>query len=493
MEETLSTYSFNIEGIPAVVTITLKKEDFTPHYSVKIPGIALGTKAFIETKLKSELISRVELDISDILNPKKVNEVKKRFTNVAREIVKEYLKEESIDKINLLSSYLVQNTIGLGELEIPLADDNLEEIVINNSKENVWIYHKKFGWCYSNLRVKNEQSIYDYSSLIARKVGRQINVLNPLIDAHLPSGDRVNATLFPISSFGNTLTVRRFSRNPWTLTTLTNNQTVSTEVMALIWLSVQNELSLIIAGGTGSGKTSFLNAIASFIPPTQRIISIEDTRELTLPKYLHWVPMVTREPNPEGKGEVSMLDLLVNSLRQRPDRIVVGEIRRRKEAEILFEAMHTGHSVYATLHADNSDQTISRLTTPPIDLPREVLDSLAGIVVQLRHRRFNIRRTLEFSEVHKNGKLRTIYRWDAKKDNIKQVNALDRITAILNLYAGFTEKEVEEDIAEKMRIIEWMKKRNYSDVNQVGHIIANYYRDPEYVSSVALKDQDWVF
>ncbi len=493
MEGVLKTYSFNSGGIPVVVTITLKPEDFVPTYSVKIPGIALGTKAFIETKLKSELISRVELDISEILNPKKADEVKKRFIEVAKEIVSEYLKEESAQKVNLLASYLVQNTIGLGELEILIADNELEEIVINNAKEPVWVYHKKLGWCKTNLKLKDENAIYDYSSTIARKVGRQINVLNPLLDAHLSTGDRVNATLFPISSFGNTLTIRRFSRNPWTITTLVKNGTISSEVMALIWLSIQNELSLIITGGTGSGKTSFLNAIASLIQPTHRIVSIEDTRELTLPKYQHWVPLVTREPNPEGKGEVSMLDLLVNSLRMRPDRIIVGEIRRQKEAEILFEAMHTGHSVYATLHADNAEQTVSRLTNPPINLPKEVLDALAGVVVQLRHRRFNIRRTIEFAEVHKNGKLRLIYRWDAKKDKIKQVNSLQRITDLLHLYAGLTEKEVDEEINEKKSIIDWMIKHNYYDVDQVGHVIANYYRDPDYVLEHVKKDKKWVF
>ncbi|MCX6773828.1 MAG: ATPase, T2SS/T4P/T4SS family, partial [Candidatus Micrarchaeota archaeon] len=167
-----------------------------------------------------------------------------------------------------------------------------------------------------------------------------------------------------------------------------------------------------------------------------------------LPKFLQWVPLVTREANPEGKGEVSMLDLLVNSLRMRPDRIIVGEVRRQREAEILFEAMHTGHSVYATLHADDANQTISRLTTPPINLPKEVLDALAGIVVQLRHRRFNIRRTFEFSEVLKMGELNTVYRWDSKKDSINKIGDMTRIPDILELYAGLTTKEIAADLKE---------------------------------------------
>ena len=200
------------------------------------------------------------------------------------------------------------------------------------------------------------------------KIGKQITVLDPLLDAHLLSGDRVNSTLFPISTKGNTITIRKFRRDPWTVTDLISNKTVSSEVMATIWEAIQYEMSVVFSGGTASGKTTILGVSMPFIPPNHRIISIEDTREIFLPEYLHWVPLTTREPNPEGKGEVTMLDLLVNSLRMRPDRIVVGEIRRKEEAEVLFEAMHTGHSAYTTVHANTADETIRRLTNPPIEI-----------------------------------------------------------------------------------------------------------------------------
>ena len=152
------------------------------------------------------------------------------------------------------------------------------------------------------------------------------------MDAHLKTGDRVNATLSPISSKGNTITIRKFAVRPWTITDFVKENTISYEAAALLWMAVQNELSIIIAGGTASGKTSMLNGIANFFPPNQRILSLEDTRELVLPKILHWVPLETRLPNPEGKGGITMFDLVVNSLRMRPDRVLVGEIRKRAEA-----------------------------------------------------------------------------------------------------------------------------------------------------------------
>jgi flagellar protein FlaI len=489
----LDTYNYKNEGIPVVVTISRSPTDFVPFYEVKIPGISDATRMLLETKLKAEVMSKVEIDITDILDPKKEKPVRDKFYGISREVLQNNFPNLTKDKEDILATYLVQHSLGLGQLEVILADDTLEEMVINGSSEPVWVYHKRFGWSRTNVKIKDEDTILNYSSLIARRIGRQINVLNPLLDAHISSGDRVNSTLFPISSFGNTITIRKFAKNPWTASTIIANGTCSTEIMALIWLSIQNELSLLVSGGTGSGKTSFLNAIAGFIPANHRVISIEDTRELTLPRFLQWVPLVTREANPEGKGEISMLDLLVNSLRMRPDRILVGEVRRQREAEILFEAMHTGHSVYATLHADDANQTISRLTTPPINLPKEVLDALAGIVVQLRHRRFNIRRCFEFSEVKRMGELNTIYRWDSKKDTVNKIGELERIADMLELYAGLTPKEINQDLKEKVAILNWTVDNKYFEVDQVGNIVSTYYDDPELVMEYVNGNKKWEF
>ncbi len=488
----LASYSFSSEGLPVEVKI-YRKWEFVPKYEITIPGIAEGTKLILETKLKAELVTEVKLDISEILDPKKFDEVKAKFLEAAKRILERNFPSLPEDKKSILAVYLLQKTLGLGEMEALLSDEQLEEVVVNNSRETVWVYHKTFGWCRTNLRLKNEELVYDYASMIARKVGRQINVLNPTLDAHLPTGDRVNATLFPISSFGNTITIRKFSRNPWTITSFIKSKTVTSDVAALIWLCMQNELSLLVAGGTGSGKTSFLNAMAGLIPANQRIITIEDTRELTLPSFLHWVPMTVREANPEGKGEVTMLDLMVNALRQRPDRILVGEIRRQREAEVMFEAMHTGHSVYATVHADNAEQTVSRLTNPPINVPREVMDALSGIVVTFRHRRFNIRRVLEFAEMTKKGEARTVYRWDLKSDRTKAVDRMTNLADTLSLYSGMGEKEIEEDMEEKIEVLDWMVKRNYDSVDQVGQIVSNYYMNTEEVLDAVKKGKSWDF
>ena len=487
----IEKYSFDAKGIPVEITIIQKKTDYVPHYIIKIPLLAEGTKIMLNA-LKGELITEVKIDVSELLDLKAAEDVRKKFSEKANELLDKHFTGVDPTKKSVLVSYLLQSTLGLGELEILMADDNLEDVTINGPNDPVWIYHKRIGWCKTNLWIRRNEVIYDYASMIGRKVGRQINVLNPVMNAHLSTGDRVNATISPISTFGNTISIRRFSRNPWTIPTLIDIKTINPTAASLLWLSVQNEISILSSGGTGSGKTSFLNALCCMIPPNQRVISIEDTRELNLPEFLQWVALTTREPNPEGKGEVTMLNLLVNSLRMRPDRIIVGEVRRQREAEVLFEAIHTGHSVYATIHADTSSECITRLTTPPINLPKAVIPALGGIVIQYRNRRSGIRRTFEFSEITETGDANILYRWDPKADDLKEVGPIARLGDTIGLYTGMTSKEINEDIKEKEKILRWMTKKKYFDINIVGKIISDYYKDPKYIIEAATKNKEWI-
>ena len=383
--------------------------------------------------------------------------------------------------MDMLINYILQQNIGLGNLDILLNDTNLEEVVVNNSNEPVWVYHRRHGWLKTNVLIPNESRIRHYSTIIGRDVGKEITLLNPLMDAHLKTGDRVNATLSPISSKGNTITIRKFAVKPWTVTDFLKEGVISYEGAALLWSAVQNELSIIITGGTASGKTSMLNVISNFFPPNQRIISMEDTREIVLPKTLHWVPLETRLPNPEGKGGIEMLDLIINALRMRPDRIIVGEIRRKAEAEVLFEAMHTGHSVYGTLHANNVKETINRLTNPPIDLPKQILSALSLIVVQHINRRTGRRRTLQIAEVLPNGDARVLMQLNPIRSVLEIVNEPLAILETLNLYTGLSKTDVYADIQAKIEILKWMASRSITDVNKIGLIMSKYYHNKPFM------------
>ncbi|MFC1723843.1 type II/IV secretion system ATPase subunit [Nanoarchaeota archaeon] len=470
----LSSYEFNSRDMPVRVTVTQEKENYVPLYEIHISKLSKTTKLMLE-RIREELIRAVNLGMVQLRDTKQIGTIEGEYTVAIEKLIDKYFPSADKSERKFMITYLIQRSLGMGNLDI-LNDDNfLEEIVINNSQDPVWVYHKKHGWVRTNITVKTEQKIKHYASTIGRKVGRQISMLEPLLDAHLPGGDRVNATLFPISTAGNTITIRRFSRSPWTVTHFIESKTISPSAAALLWQGIQYELSALIAGGTASGKTSTLNALANFFPPNQRVISIEDTRELQLPKFLHWVPLSTRLANVEGKGEVTMGDLLVNSLRMRPDRILVGEVRRSREAETLFEAIHTGHSCYATFHANDAKETINRLTNLPINVPKTLLPAISMIVIQFRNRRTGMRRTFQIAEILPDSTPNVIMQYDAKRDLITKRKESKSLFHTLEMFTGNTPKETKVDLTQKEKVLKYMIKHQIKDINDVGRLMAEYY------------------
>ncbi len=488
----LETYTILADNVKATIEIKTTATEYIPLYFLVRPEMSAATHAVLNT-MRDELITMVNLSVKEFVDPSALATVKEKFIKKAMELMEKYLPYASNKDKELLSGNLIHEMLGLGDIELILSDPYLEEIVINGHKEPLWVYHKHHGWVKTDIKLKNEDQVYNYASAIGRRVGRQITNLDPLMDAHLTTGDRVNATLFPISTQGNTITIRKFSRSPWTIIHFLEAKTLTKEVAALLWLAIQYELNILVAGGTAAGKTSMLNILMPFMPPNQRIISIEDTREINLPKFLHWVPFSSREANPEGKGAVSMLDLLTNALRMRPDRIIIGEIRRAKEAEVMFEAIRTGHSAYATFHGDKASEVYKRLTNPPMNLPDAFLSALHIIVVQYRHRRKGLRRTLEVAELiptDTTNQLNVVYRWNPRTDVLEKIGKLHRVVNEINLYTGMTDIEIDEDIEKKAMILDWMIKRQIKTVNAVGKVIAEYYRDEKKVIGFASKNKD---
>ena len=473
------------------VKIFYSKEDKRSAYNIVVAQISGCTRAYIE---------QVKIDVSKELKsaaPEKGIELDGIDFETRRKRVEQAFEKDGATQDESMLGLMVNLTInemyGLGELEALISDTRLEEIVINSASLPVSVYHRKYGWLKTNIFMKSEENTENYAEQIARKVGRQISLLTPILDANLSTGDRVNATLFPISTRGNTITLRLFARNPWTMVSYLKKEqnAMSIEMAALLWQALHYEMNIIIAGGTASGKTSALNGLLALTPPFQRIITIEDTRELVLPSYQwNWVPMVTRLPNPEGLGEVTMLDLVVNALRMRPDRIVMGEIRRKHEAEVLFEAMHTGHSVYGTIHADTGAQVIKRLIDPPIEVPPSEVEDINLLVVQYRDRRKNIRRTLEICEVIPGmgtPELNRVYAWKPRTDTFQMIKPPHRYIEKMNQHTGMTEKEIQDDQNDKIEVLSWMSKNNLDQVEDVGRIMQVYYSEPDTVVNAAKK------
>ena len=472
------------------VKICYSEKERRPVYEITLPTMSAHTRAYIEY-VKTEVSLSLPLGGEE----KSSEDVEKLFSArhsmVAGIIQQDLFADENT--LDMLTDTILNEMYGLGELEALIGDRNLEEIIINSCRVPVSVYHRKRGWLKTNIEMRDEADIENYAQQIARKVGRQISTLSPVLDAHLGTGDRVNATLYPISSAGNTITLRLFARNPWTMVSFSRkeNNVMSPQMAALLWQAVQYEMNVVVAGGTASGKTSALNGLLALVQPFQRILTIEDTRELVLPSYQwNWVPMLTRQPNPEGLGEVTMLDLLVNALRMRPDRIVMGEIRRKKEAEVLFEAMHTGHSVYSTIHADTGPQVLKRLTEPPIEIPRSEVEDLHLLLVQYRDRRKNLRRTLELSEVvvgASGPEIGHIYTWKPRDDTFQFIKSPHRYLEELNLRTGMTEADAVADQKDKVCVLDWMSKYNLDTVEDVGRVMKLYYSEPDLVVGAAKK------
>ncbi len=493
--DVIEAYSFSADEVNATVQIINEIEDNHPFYALHVQSFGPYTQEILE-ELRERVAATIPVETIDLADVEQAKILKQQFAVAAKGELTKVFRGLGDRMLNSLAGHMLHTLYGLGELELMMADNQLEELAINSSKTPVTVYHRKYGWLRTNFIMPNEEHIQNLASQIARKNGREITNLHPILDAHLLSGDRVNATLFPISSGGNTITIRRFARQPWTIVDfIGKSHTMNTEMASWLWMAMQYEMSILVAGSTASGKTSALNALAAFVPSHQRIITIEDVRELNLPEYMkwNWVPLTTRNPNPEGAGEVSMLDLLLSSLRMRPDRLVMGEMRSRAEAETLFEAVHTGHSVYATLHADSARQVLRRLTEPPIAIPSLEVESIDLILVQYRDRKTNVRRTYEMAEIEggvagEQLDVNTIFHWVPRDDSFVRVNAPSRLIQKLNLHTGLSEKDIQDEIVDRMMILEWMLRHEYRGMEQVGNIMRAFYANPSLVKTAARQD-----
>ena len=475
MSALLSTYNLKYGKSEVVVRIVTDMP--VPRYEIALVEVSENVERIL-AKIREHVTSDISLDVVNLTLEERRN-IELQFKAKIVGLMKKAFPELDKETFSKLANHIIVMSLGLGEIEYLLKDPLLEEIVVNGSKSPVWVYHVKYGWLKTNIIFPQEDIIRHFSTMIGKGVNKDITALNPLLDAVLKTGDRVNATLMPITTKGHTITIRKFATKPWTITDFLENKTIDYLSAALIWQAIEYEQSVMVAGGTGSGKTSVLNVLSNFFPPNQRIISIEDTRELKLSDTLHWVPMETRLPNPEGKGEVTMLDLMINTLRMRPDRIVVGEIRRESEIEVLFEAIRTGHSGYTTFHANSVREAVNRLTNAPINLPPINLADLGLMIVQHRDRRTGKRRTFQIAEFDEFGKPTVLYQMDFRKDVMNQVNESKVLFNNIMMFSVMTPEMLKADLAQKMKVLRWLVAKKIATVNEIGLVMSEYYSGRE--------------
>ena len=401
--------------------------DVVPQYNVFKQKYSSEEKLLL-SELRENLVDlAISSDESLQVNEDKLlNDIKNfLFAKLANNSQNNTISNEYLDN---LARKLFQDLVGYGEIDPLIRDDNLEEIMVIGIDKPVFVYHREYGMMKTNILFKDAGEVMNLIDSIARQINRRIDQESPILDGRLPDGSRVNATIPPISADGPSMTIRKFKRDPLTIIDLINSKTISVELAAFFWLCFDGlgvkSANAIISGGTSSGKTTTLNALSSFINPKERIITIEDTLELQIP-HEHVIRMETRPPNVENRGELTMNDLVKNSLRQRQDRIIVGEVRG-SEAITLFTALNTGHSGFGTLHSNDARETITRLTNAPMSVPNIMISAIDFIIMQNRIYRsdgVSFRRISEVAEVSgiEEGviQLNKIFEWDPQSDTIK--------------------------------------------------------------------------
>jgi len=396
--------------------------------------------------------------------------------------------------------YVLRDFVGYGKVDVLMRDENIEDISCDGVGIPLFVYHRKYGSIKTGLVFDDEDALNSYVVALGQRGGKQISVSSPILDGTTPEGHRVQATYSrEVTTRGSTFTIRRFRDKPFTPIHLVKNKTASPEMMAYFWLGVENGESMIVCGGTASGKTSTLNSIALFIPPGAKIVTMEDTREINLP-HMNWIPGTTRsgvgERGPDGKtaGEIDMYDLMRASLRQRPNYIIVGEVRG-KETYTMFQAMATGHTTYSTMHADSVQSMVNRLENEPINCPRILLTALRNVIIQsqvrvgteLTRRMKQVIEIVGFEPDTNELISNTVYEWDQATDRFVYKGHSFLFDKIMEM-KSLTHEEMMQEFHRRVDIINFMVYRDVTDHRRIWEITNQYYKDPEKVMALVHKE-----
>lgn len=368
------------------------------------------------------------------------------YSEVAK-VVRTYDPHITEDRLSVLYYYLKRNLNGYGKIDPLMYDELLEDISCNGHNLPVYIHHRYYGSIPTSVRFESEE-LNRFVLKLSQKADKQVSLTSPLLDASLPNGARAQITYSDVvSTKGSSFTIRKFRSDPMTPATLMAFGTYNDELLAFIWLALENRQSLIVVGGTASGKTSAMNAFSFFIPHNSKIVSLEDTREIQIPQK-NWLPVQTRASNTvNDRGSIDLFDLLKASLRQRPEYIIVGEVRG-SEAQTLFQAMNSGHTTLSTLHAGNIEEALNRLTNEPINVPPAMFGALNLMVIQTFHYRGGrmIRRCDAIHEIvlgdgDKVG-WNTLYEYDPQVDSFNQVYSKSKTLRTIQYMHNWSDEEL---------------------------------------------------
>ena len=442
-------------------------------------------------ELKERLFETLDINTKDISK----EDARQKLRTAANEIMQDFgLKLPPLQREKIHYN-MYKDFLGDGLIDPIMHDKYIEDISCDGVHTPLFAFHASYESMKTTLAYHTAEELDSFVTKLAQRAGKYISIAEPILDATMQDGSRIQMTLGQeVTAHGSTFTIRKFKDEPITPTDLIEWHTFAPLSIAYIWLCVENGKSAIFAGGTASGKTTALNAISLFIPPMAKIVSLEDTREVKLP-HPNWIPSVTRDSfDTAGRGEINMYELLRAAMRQRPEYIIVGEVRG-KECQTLFQAMSTGHVTYSTTHADSVASVVHRIENPPMDVPRNMLSALDFICVQVQARvgGKRIRRNKQIVEIldidPRTNELITneVFKWRSATDEHTYSGKSYLLEEIMEA-KGWSENRMREELKRRQEVLEWMRIKKIRHYKDVAKILISYHRDPEAVIEKVRKD-----
>ncbi|MBU0466082.1 MAG: type II/IV secretion system ATPase subunit [Nanoarchaeota archaeon] len=459
------------------------------YWNAKLNELVYELEEPILTDYEVEVLEKIENAMLELINvnvavEKTLEATTNYIDKTARLLIDELNIKISSESYDRMFYYFFRDFIGLNEIDPLLRDYFIEDIECNGVDTPLFVVHRIYRNLRTNIAYHDFDNLASFIEKLAQRTGRYVSYAQPLLDGTLPDGSRVNATYTKdVSSRGPTFTIRKFTKIPWTPTQLISMNTLSPEMLAYFWVLLEHKANILVTGGTASGKTTLLNALAFFIPPEARVVSIEDTREINLPRE-NWLPSVARTSIGVGKiGEIDLFEILKSSFRQNPDYLIVGEVRG-KEAFVLFQGMASGHASISTMHSDSIDTLIRRLQTPPINLSPTLVNSLDCVAIMThasvgKQETRKVREIVEVVNVDKEGTalVNTPFRWDPKKDlfySKKHSKALEKIST----RTGIPVEKLYQDLLTRAKLLYGLYKKRVFGFDEVGWIINEYHKNP---------------
>ncbi len=441
------------------------------------------------------LLAEIESPKEEILDPRRF------FAEEAKKIVGKY--RISLGWLPDVSWYKIlyhaeRDLVGFGRIDALMRDPDIEDISCDGVNKLVYVWHRKYESIETNLEFESDEVLDDMVVKLVHMSGKHVSSAFPIVDASLPGKHRLAVCYRrEVTPFGTAFTIRKFREDPYSIIDLIDLGTFSEEMAAYFWICLENRASIMILGGTAAGKTTALNTLACLIRPGSKIITIEETAELNLP-HENWISLISRQSYGLGGsnvGEVALFDLVKTSMRHRPDVLIVGEVRGQ-EAYVLFQALATGHGGLCTMHAENIDSAVKRLTQKPMDIAPAYIPLMNLVLsVQRVHltkdgEKKTYRRVMNIHEVADYEDYRCTFKWHPIKD--KHLPAFDKsvMLSAISESVGTPKKEMLAEISRRKDVLCWMRERNIRSYKDVTAIIAEYYARPEQIYEKVLAGEE---